>query len=437
VKRFKAYSVVCWFASALVFCPVLCAQSYVYLNDNNDHAPNLNTATMFKKTGTGLATTLAPSGGIPYATGGTGWAGGSSFRYSALKNQAAFNVSAKPCLFISDPGPSTGYASGDIAVFNIAASGTLTLTGRYAAPATNLGNLYGIALAGGNGYLYAAYSHSKTIATFKATWNGTACILDYLTTISAVGKSGGVVDGMSLSPNFALVVVAYGDGSVQSFKTTTTGLVPTCALAQNSAGFTDGNGGIPAGVDITADSHYAIFGDANNSNTAVAELEVAPIPIPCVSGGATVTLDFGGPIVANSTYLGPGIHSKNVWLSPNGLFIYVTNTESHQITTVAYVEPFGLSLATGCTSGHTNPTLLHPGSYVKPGEIQTVSPTIGTGSGLYVAEYGDPSEVALLAVDVAGCTEETTPSPVPDTSSNYVTQVFGSWSLNAWPPRLF
>jgi hypothetical protein len=247
------------------------------------------------------------------------------------------------------------------------------------------------------------------------------------------------VDGMSVSANAKHLVAANGDGSVQSFSITGGALMPDCA-PQDSQGFTDGNHGVPAGVDITANSQLAIFGDANRSATAIAELEIAQLPIAC---STAPTKDFGGPHGANFTNLGPGVHGKNIWLSPNGKFIYVANNESKQITTIGNVPPYGLTLVpqSSCTAGYTNPTSLHTvgTTYVIPGEIQT-SATAGTGTQLYVAEYGNPSEVALLNVDAFGCTQEVggfTPSPYPDPQSNYTTQVFGSYSVNAWPPRPF
>lgn len=198
-------------------------------------------------------------------------------------------------------------------MFNVTnATGVLALAvpPRYASPGANSGNLYGIPLAAGAKALYAAYTASNTIVVWRLSWNGANCVLAFATQVAAVGLSGGSVDGMSESHNFRTLVVAYADGSIQSFTTPGVGIIPNCAAAINSTGFTDGNNGVPAGVDITADSRYAIFGDAST----VTELETAKLPIAC----ATVTKDFGGSIVANASNLGPGANSNNVWLSPNG-----------------------------------------------------------------------------------------------------------------------
>jgi hypothetical protein len=432
-KFFKLCSVVSVFAVAVGLFPSIVQAQYVFVNDNNGNT-GANTVTVFENS---PITTLNPPNGTPYVTNGSGLAGVST--YSALKNQASYTLGTPPatsCLLVSDPTSSTGFPNGDIAVFNVTnATGVLTLTSRFATPAGNSGALYGIGLAAGGKFLYAAYSHSHTIAIFTLNWNGSECLLDYIQQISATGFSGGSVEGMSLSANFQHVVVAYGDGSVQSFRAVGNSLTPDCA-PQKSAGFTDGNGGLPAGVDITADSLYAIFGDANTSPAAPTEVEVALLPINC---RAAVTRDFGGLAHVN-TNLGTGKSSDNVWLSPSEAFIYVTNNVSKQMTTIGYIEPYTLALVPpgNCSAGHHNPTTLHTAgtTYTIPAGIQT-STTTGTGSRLYVAEYGDPSEVALLGVDAAGCTQEAPASPFTDPQSNFTSNAHGSYSLNVHPARPF
>lgn len=432
----KVFSLAPAFAVMCALFPAAAhAQRWVYVNDNNGN-PNLNTVTGFLNVP--AATLARPFVGEPAAgwpTGGTGLV-----NYYAAKNQAIWKLGTPPgkaCLFVSDPAPSAGFPAGDIAVFTVnTVTGVLVPAAppRYASPGANNGTTAGIQLAAGAKTLYAAYTTSNTIVVWKVTWNGTNCLLKFGTQIAAVGLHGGSVDGMSESHNYSTLVVAYADGSVQSFSTPGYGIAAApCAGPIITTGFTDGNGGVAAGVDITANSGFAIFGDAS----AVTELEISPLPITC----ATLTTDYGGTIVASATNLGPGVSSNNVWLSPNGLFIYVANNSSGQITTATFAQPVvtgqaGVFPNPPCTPLHTNPTALRAATWAFDAGIQT-SLTVGTGTRLYVAEYGNPSSVALLKVDAAGCTEEFALSPFVDPNSNFTPNGFGAIALNAWPLRPF
>jgi hypothetical protein len=244
---------------------------------------------------------------------------------------------------------------------------------------------------------------------------------------------------MAESHDYRSLVVAYRDGSIQYFGTAGTAITPGCEI--NSTGFTDGNGGMPSGVDVTKDSKYAIFGDVTGPNPTHGVTELETVPLPMICPGA-VTTDYGGGITASGIGLGGFIDSTNVWLSPNEKFIYVTNNGPNApqgFTTVDYAEPAITGLAGAfpnppCTPLHTNPTgLLSPnGGFFEPNGIQT-SLTTGTGARVYVAEYGSPppSAVALLKVDASGCTQEAAGSPFADPS------IKGGNQLNAWPPRPF
>lgn len=420
----KTCSLVVLFAPTFALFPPTLHAQWLYVNNNNAIA-NTNTVTGFNNT---VHTTLLPFiPGSPWPTMGTGL--GTAL---ALQNQALYTLGIPPgsaCLFISDPAPGSGFPAGDIAAFSVnTATGMLTLTNRYASPGANSGNLYGIALTTGNATLYAGYTASNTIGVWSITWNGAQCQLTFSAQIAAVGLHGGFIDGMREAPNFKALVVAYTDGSIESFMTAGFGIAAApCPTPIDSTGFIDGNDGTPAGVDITKDSKYAIFGDSSNG---VTELETAKLPITC----NTLTKDFGGSIVASGSNLGPGVNSNNVWLSPNEQFIYVANNHSRTVTTVAYAEvPNTMALATGCTAGYTNPTKLKNPTHklVADAGIQT-SVTSGNGTRLYVAEVDIPPSVALLRVQSVGCTREVPLSPFTDSSSN-----FGLFSLSAWPPRLF
>jgi hypothetical protein len=248
---------------------------------------------------------------------------------------------------------------------------------------------------------------------------------------------------MAESHNGKELVVTYLDGSIQSFYTNPGGFTLTsaygnCASAVFSTGYSDGNDGIPAGVDITKDSKYAIFGDRSGGNTpphGPTELEVVKLPIGCSS----VTTDFGGTKVASSVSLGSYIDSTNIWLSPNEKFIYVTNNGPNApqgFTTITFLEPAITGIASGCSLGFSNPTsLINPGAgFFEPNGIQT-SQTSGSGARVYVGEYrtlASPSAVALLDLDTHGCSQEVSGSPFSNPDG-----LAGASQLNAVPPRPF
>lgn len=440
MKRFdcvKLISFASLFAVALALFPSTLHAQWVYVNDNNYSTPNNNTAYGFSNSGTAL-TAIAGEPPLGWRTKGT-----SVVHTDALKDQALYQFSpTDACLFVSEPLASSGDPNGDIAAFFVnTASGKLTLTGRYPTP-TGISNFWGIALTTRQtpATLYAGYSNtsSNTLAVWKIA--NTKCELKFKYQKAVTPLNGGTITGMAEAPNGTTLVVAYVDGSIQSFHTPpgyTINSVGSCAVAVDSTGFLDGNNGLPDGVDITADSSYAILGDVTGTSTphAPTELEVVPIPITC----STVTKDFGGTIMANSTYLGSNIDSTNVWLSPNESFIYTSNNGPNGpqgFTTVAYSEPYALSLASGCTLGFTNPTsLISPGSgFFEPNGIQTASPT-GNGSQVYVGEYrtlAPYSAVALLNLDSSGCTQEVSGSPFHDPNG-----AGGASQLSAWPPRPF
>ena len=327
-------------AGALALSPTVLHAQWLYVNDNNVTTAG-NTVTGFRNL---PAAALFPIPGSPWPTGGTGLP-----YYFALKNQAMWTLgtpAGKACLFISDPGVSPGFPAGDIAVYTVnTGTGALTPAApfRYASPGANSGNAFGIALAAGGKTLYAGYTASNTIVVWKVVWNGANCLLSFATQIPAIGASGGSIDGMSESRNFRNLVVAYADGSVQSFITPGYGITPACATPTITTGFVDGNGGLAAGVDITRDGNYAIFGDAS----AMTEVEVIQLPIAC---GIT-TVDYGGTIVASGVFLGSGVNSNNVWISPTGAYLYIANNSSGQITTARLAGPIVGGLAVGCSAG--------------------------------------------------------------------------------------
>jgi hypothetical protein len=266
-----------------------------------------------------------------------------------------------------------------------------------------------MALAGK--YLYAAYTASNTIATFGV---GAGCTLKFLGDITAVGLSGGATDGMAAHGN--ILVVAYGDGSIESFNISGGTPVSNGDL-QNSTGFAAGNW--PGGVDISQDGKYAYFGD-----------------IPTVNGFTTVEVSniSGGSLAPTTVYgsdgsLGSAINSNNVWLSPDGTVLYISNNSSGQVT-AAFVNSSTGAVTNGCTS----PTLRkYFGTWFYTGSVSTLG-LKGNGSPIYVAEWGGglSSSIGVLGLTKSGssCTlQETGYSPITDANS------IGLLTAGVYPPR--
>jgi hypothetical protein len=421
------------FAISLALFPAtLRAQTqYVYVNDNN-FAAGGNTVYKFKHSGNSLTVPAA------YPSFGT-----SVLHSTALKDQHIYNGTGVTCLYISEPLPTstTVHPNGDIALFTVnTSSGALTYVTSYDTP-TGIGSYWGIGLAAGVKLsvpiLYAGYSTTGSSTIISWGINSHTCTLTYLHQTTVTALNGGNIGGMAETLGGTYLVVTYVDGSIQSFSTPSSGvLTPNCPTATNSTGFLT-QGSFPSGVDITEDSKYAVFGDRSGPYPyGPTELETIKIPITC---GFT-TKDFGGAAAASGTNLGSFSNSENLWISPNGKFIYVTSDgpfPQKGVTTVAYNETLDtMSLATGCLPPYSNPTLLAQlgTNFFSPRGIQT-SATTGNGTYLYIAEYygpEPPSSVGLVSVNSAGCTEEETGSPFSDPDG-----IGGASQISAYPARPF
>jgi hypothetical protein len=304
------------------------------------------------------------------------------------------------CLYASDA------ASGDVAAINIP---TQQLVGTYLGSANDSGTSNGIGVVVNQNYLYAGYTLSNTIATFSI---GSGCQLSFLGDITVTPLNGGWIAGMALNGN--MLVVAYADGSIQSFNTAN-GIPISNNDEQNSTGFASGN--FPDGVDITQDGHFAIFADA----AVPATLEVSDLS----SGKLAPTVQYiVGPA---SNVIGPGVNSATVRLSPDQSLLYIGNSQSGNITAAFFNKNTG-TVSSGCVSQQLN-NFYNPWSYI--GALQTRDIT-GTGNVLYAAEFG--SSIGIVDVTSTGtaCTLiEATSSPVTDNSSP------GLLSIQVLPPRPF
>jgi hypothetical protein len=331
---------------------------------NND-IKGQNTVSFFKFTGTTLK---GPSSGD---TLGNGIGGG----FAGLNQIALGGTKQVLCGFVSDAG------SSDITVFKVV-NKVVTIVGKFS-DAQGSGKTHGIGLAVAGSYLLAAFTTSKNIGAWQINSD---CTLTFFANF----KTPYAIAGMRVAPNGKALIVGYGSGvnKVDSFSLATTGLT--------EHGPYPATGGA-AGVDITADSAYAIFGDTTNSTTRV---EIYPIHANGTLGKRT---DFGG----NGT-LGNGKGSSNVWLSPNEQFLFVSNNSSKQVTSLGFSEsPLSLS--------YINITTVNNASKISSVAGMVTVLTTGNGGYLVVCEDGSPdSYLGLLQINADGSTTEVSGSPFSD-----------------------
>jgi 6-phosphogluconolactonase (cycloisomerase 2 family) len=297
---------------------------------------------------------------------------------------------------------------------------TQQLVGNFSGSQSDDGSANGIGLAVNPNFLYASFTASNTIAAFSLR---TGCGLTFLGDVPAIGLQGGSVSGMAV--NGSILVVAYGDGSIQSFNVTN-GLPVSNNDRQNSTGYggsfvigSTSTGNMPSGVDITRDGKFAIFGDISATST----VEVSSLS----SGKLAKTVSYS---------LGTAVDAGSIRLSPDQSLLYVANSESGTVMAAFFNTSTG-KITRGCTS----PTLR--GFNVRPwlGAVVPRDPT-GTGSLLYVAEYGrdngeinhgQESDVGILTVTSNGTT-----CTLTETSTSPVSLVLpGVLSIGVYPPRPF
>jgi len=365
----------------------------------NDDALFVNSVSFFTASTAGPPT-LTPAGDT--TIGGQGIGGG----FFGLQRVNMLADPSAQCVYASNAGTS------DIAGVDIA---TKQLAGQFSPSPTDVGDASGVGLLVNANYVYAAYTSSNTIATFSVL---PGCQLSFIDDVSAAGLNGGSIAGMALHGN--ILVVAYGDGSIESFNIAD-GLPVSNGDAQNSTGFVKSLGiDFPEGVDISQDGHYAIFGDSSIAT----KVEVSDISSGRLATTALYTVSGIGHAVGN------GINSGSIRLSPDQTMIFLGNNDGGTVSAAFFDARTG-KVRGGCTS----PTLhgfFNPWAFA--GSVATRD-TTGTGGVLYVAEYGfTDSYIGILniASDGANCTlTESSGSEVPDPQSN------GLLSISVYPPRSF
>jgi hypothetical protein len=342
-----------------------------YLIANDDHGVGQpNSATFF---------TIAADGTLSNPTqinlGGVGSGGG----FFAANRAVILNNASSPCVYFSQGVSST--------ITGVQAL-TQTVAGHFSASNADDGTENGVGMVMNGNYLYASFSTSATLATFSVQ---SGCALQFVSDISPVGLNGGSVKGMALYGN--LLVVTYGDGSIESFNVSN-GVPVSNGDAQTSAGSAIDD--MPDGVVITADGHYAIFGD-DSSDAAV---EVSDIS----SGHLTQTVLYNLP---------DGFNSNNVLLSPDQTLLYVVHNTSGQVSAAFFDKTTG-KVGGSCISAQLN-GFDDSFSFLATPVTQL---TTGTGGALYIAEFGSSIGVLNVSASDGQCTLTETPaSPVTDPNS--------------------
>lgn len=265
----------------------------------------------------------------------------------------------------------------------------------------------GMGLAVSTSHLYAAFSGSGNIGVFRMQ---PGCGLQFMDDVHAQGLNGGWAEGMAIHGN--MMVVAYGDGSIESFDIAGGGMPVSHGDAQLATGSAKDH--VPDAVDISRDGHYAIFGGASTT----AAVQVSDIS----SGRLTSTVVYS---------LGKAWNSGSVRLSPDERVLYVSNSSGGRVTAAFFDKATG-KVRLGCTSSPLK------GFYTKFTYIGAVATELATGTGglLYVPELGTGgrSYIGMLrfAATGTGCT-------LTETANSPVAGVRGSalLSIAVYPPRAF
>lgn len=369
---------------------LVCAATSPHYLVTNDDGLSANTATFYA---------IAADGSLSQKkivkTGGTGIGGGllADARVNLLHDKA------QSCVYVSDGG------SNDVAAIDVA---TLKRTGTFKAGDKDSGGFGGIGLASNQHYLYAGFDYSGTIATYKIL---KGCKLKFLEDVPSYGLNGGGPDGMAV--HGSILVMTYEDGSVESFNIAK-GVPVTNGDKMYSTASGQGDNR-PAGVDITRDGKFAIFGDISGGTV----IEVSDIS----SGKLTPTIVYTP---------GTGINSNNLELSPDESLLYISNSQGGTVTAANFDSTTG-AVSEGCVSKTLRG---FDQSWSLLGALALENNGVGTGSAIYVAEWGQNtgSGIGELRINANGskCTlTERKASPFEDKHSP------GLLSISSYPPRSF
>jgi len=374
-----------------------------YLITNNDNPGWANSASVFS-IGEGGALTLVQT--IATGSSDVGAAYFGSTQVGILRSKT------NHCAYIGDAYGKRYTDPADVAAIDLT---TLTLVGTYPGFPLDSGALEGVGLSETpNGtFLFAAFSLSDTITTYQQE---AGCKLKRLGQIITVGArnngpySGGV-QGMKVTPNGNFLILTYGDGSIGSYKIdANTGALQLVGRSLVA------DGGIAAGIDISSDSKWAVFGAANAST---AQIEVASIR---ADGSLGPTHGYAG--------IGSGLNSSNVWFSPDETILYIGNNSSGQITAVPFSRSEGaISAGQACTSPVL--TKFSSGRAFLTGLIG--SSETPTGSPLYATASSEPGAIVIVNFEKPCTLKEASFSPVIDSGNT----LGGLAGAGMDPPRSF
>ncbi len=352
-----------------------------YLITNNDRSLG-NSATFYAIAGDGSLTEVAAVN--------TGGKGNDGIGAVALKRLSVLSDSRHSCVYVADAN------TGDVAAISI---GSLKLSGNFPASSTDTGT-YGVGVANNGTYVYANFTGSETLATYQIS---TGCKLTFLGDTPAAGLKGGFIIDMYAHDN--LLVASFTDGSIGSYNISGGKPVANGDLQLSTGNIQDGN--YPAGVDITSDGHYAIFGGGMSPEL----VEVSDIS----SGKLTPTVVYSN--------LGSGSGGNAIRLSPDETLLYFSDFSSSQVTATHFDKTTG-TVSPGCISSALKGNSFEAG-------LATAN-AFGTGGTLYVAE--PDSRIGIVSVGESGsdCTLTESPdSPVYDSKTITVE------SIGTFPPRSF
>ena len=370
---------------------------YLVTNDDHSHAGTANNSATFY--------TISPAGNLTetanVVTGGLGW---DSLGYAITRILISKDFAGN-CAYLAEYGMVAGVSRYAVTTISV---DTLNVVGHFKGSATDTvpDSFSNMGLAMYGSYLYANFTGPQTIGTYQRL---PGCKLRFLGDVPASGLNGGPVKEMIARNN--ILVVSFGDGSIESFNTSS-GLPVANGDLQYSTDYIQ-NGGSPEGVDATSDGHYVIFGDGEGP--AVPRAEVSDIS----SGKLTPTIVYSG--------LGSGVTAINVRLSPDETILYLSEFSSGQVSANFFDKTTGVPTA-GCESPVLNG---YRSQWVGTYTLQTKN-TSGKGGVVYVAE----PDTYIGAVNVSGgggtCSlQEASFSPV------YDHHTISMESIGVFPPRPF
>jgi len=279
---------------ALLSSVALAAKSYVVTNNDN---ANGNSATIYSlDTSNGALTHL-----LDIPTGGTGANGG----YFATVGVGAVATGATGCLFVTDTG------SNDIAAFAVQlGSLNISKVGNFSDPGLVFQFPGGsLALTPDNKFLYATYATTENIGAWQINSD---CSLALLATYTASAGSD-VYDGIRVTPNGkSLLVTAPDFQAVEMFNINPDGTLADVGFANfGSLSECLSISCFPAGIDITADSKIALFGNFTLNAATVLGAAITPTGLkkPTVidlPNTGTLTTNDNVPFLSASAYRGSG-----------------------------------------------------------------------------------------------------------------------------------